>query len=153
MNCDEYQQKVSEFIDEELDSREIRMLFTHLGSCDACWRYYRRIERLHATMGSSALDRRTAEKETSIENDPAGGSIHRNNTGLKARPPMSLASFLLGSYVAFAVGILLTLLLLPAKDNLQPHPEDAFGPLHHQLMHGNSHTGPDGVQFSPWRQR
>jgi anti-sigma factor RsiW len=153
MNCDQYQQQVSEFVDEELEPRNIRTLFAHLGSCDECWTYYRRIERLHTAMSRPSLTRRTAEPETSNESSSGGRSLRSRHRWLASRHPMSPASILLGSYVAFVVGVLLTLLFLPQREDLRQLPGDTIVPMHYQMTPGNSNTVPGGVRFSPWRER
>jgi len=131
MNCDECQQRASEFLDEEIHPREIRMLFSHLGSCDECWTYYRRVERLHSMMNRPpTLDRVVVP-----------------------RHPVTSATFLLGSYVAFVIGVLLTLLLFPAKEDTRHLAIDQWPPYYYQTLAGDSRTGPNGGPLSPWRSR
>jgi hypothetical protein len=123
MNCDEYQQLASDFIDDELDPKEIRDLFSHLGSCDICWTYYRRVERLHTEM--------SRQKSVPVP--------HR-------RTP---ATVLLGGYVAFVVGILLTLLLLPPAGSTQPSTAEGWPTFHYHGASGSTSTGPGTEHAQP----
>ena len=43
MNCEEYQEHISQFIDGELDSTSESALFRHLGSCDHCRTFLKNI--------------------------------------------------------------------------------------------------------------
>jgi hypothetical protein len=125
MTCDGYHQLVSDFIDDELDPKEIRTLFTHLGSCDTCWTYYRRVERLHTEL--------SRPKSTSVRN---------------RRP---LAAVLLGGYVAFVIGVLVTLLLLPPVSITQPSTAEGWPPLHYQIAPGIPPTDPGTGYAEPRR--
>jgi anti-sigma factor RsiW len=152
MNCDRYQLQASEFVDDELDPREVRMLFVHLGSCDACWTYYLRIEHLHAAVSHTPM---TGDiKDSAVfhgrisEVSPASSQRRL----LQSQRLVPRASVLLGAYVAFVVGVLLTLLLFPARVDLRQFPSDTFVPLHLQTAPGNPHSIPGGLQSSPWRR-
>jgi anti-sigma factor RsiW len=152
MNCDRYQLQASEFVDNELDPREVRMLFVHLGSCDACWNYYRRIEHLHAAVTHTRITGDTRESPAFRGRISEVNPASSQRRLLQSRHSVSRASVLLGAYVAFVVGVLLTLLILPAREDLRQFPSDTFVPLHLQTAPRNPHTIPGGLQSSPWRR-
>jgi len=156
MNCDEVQQRISEFVDNELDSLGTRMLFTHLGSCDECWAYYRRIDRLHAVMSKPEVAKEISEVESSTERtSPTGKNLTSRPTRrwLRTRHAMTPASFLLGSYIAFVVGVILTLLLLPASEVPRQSTLDQWTPLYYQIPTGNPGTEIKGEGSLLWRRR
>lgn len=46
MTCDDHQEKVSQFLDNELPVDEERQLFRHLGGCDSCRRFLATVVRM-----------------------------------------------------------------------------------------------------------
>jgi anti-sigma factor RsiW len=50
MNCEQYQETISQFIDGELDSTGESSLFRHLGSCDHCRTFLKNILSLRNTL-------------------------------------------------------------------------------------------------------
>jgi hypothetical protein len=50
MNCDFYQQRVSAFMDDELNDNGASELFAHLGSCTACREFLRTTMQIDAAM-------------------------------------------------------------------------------------------------------
>jgi predicted anti-sigma-YlaC factor YlaD len=125
MTCDRYQQMVSAFIDDELSPEDVRPLFAHLGTCDACWTYYRRLECLHAEMQNTPDAAAHA-----ISDQPA--QKHRT----------SYATVALGGYLAFVIGVLLTLLLLPGRPDSAPSPSQQWMP---------PYAYPNSFHALPWR--
>lgn len=112
MACNEYQQQISEFIDAELPHRDLRPLFQHLGTCDACWQYYRRIERIRGILQESTPAEIGAapHRETDGEKIKNGAArIQRvQEPWVRQRMIVTPASLLLNSVVAFLLGVLLT---------------------------------------------
>jgi anti-sigma factor RsiW len=97
MTCNEYQQQISEFIDVELPHRDHRPLFQHLGTCEACWQYYRRIERIRGILQESTPAEVGAARTQRVHEPWA-----------RQRMIVNPASLLLNSVVAFLLGVLLT---------------------------------------------
>ena len=50
MNCEQYQEYVSQFIDGELDSKYESIMFRHLGTCDHCRSFLKNILSLRNTL-------------------------------------------------------------------------------------------------------
>jgi anti-sigma factor RsiW len=53
MNCDQYQEHISQYIDSELDSTSESALFRHLGTCDHCRSFLKNILSLRNTLTGS----------------------------------------------------------------------------------------------------
>jgi len=128
MTCDEYQQHLSEFLDDELDDQEVRPLFQHLGTCDACWTYYRRIEALHTALAEEASAK---GMKTGLGHSKSTGSAYRRDrpaspNWMNHRLSVTPASFLLGTLVAFMIGALLTLLLSSSGSAGMPATDDRW---------------------------
>jgi anti-sigma factor RsiW len=116
MNCDDYRQSVSGFVDEELGNAESRQLFRHLGTCDECWRYYRRITQLRnvlATESEPAGQQTESRQRRPVTTAGATKWPDRppERQWIKQRLAVSPASFLLTGFVAFLAGVLLVLML------------------------------------------
>jgi len=92
MTCREYQEAASAFLDGELLEGSRRSLFRHLGECDACWRFYRRIEAIHDALKISSADRGVAATPL-----------------LSRRVTIPIASMVLGAFLTFLATILVTL--------------------------------------------
>jgi anti-sigma factor RsiW len=151
MSCDDYQQRVSEFVDEELDPGEIRPLFQHLSTCDTCWTYYRRVERLHAVAS------RPVQKQEIEDNEPTPStrrvpesledqSVSPPEQWLAKRQAMTPAAFLLGGAVALIVGMLLTLALLPGRGESEQIAPEQWVPQYHHASAAASETASPGLR-------
>jgi anti-sigma factor RsiW len=93
MECSDYRLQTSMFIDDELPEADRRPLFRHLGECDSCWTYFRRIERLHGAL---------AEVPRSSSSWPVRPLLQRHIT-------IPVASVVLTVFLALLAGILMTL--------------------------------------------
>ena len=93
MECSDYRLQTSMFIDDELPEADRRPLFRHLGECDSCWIYFRRIERLHGAL---------AEVPRSSSSLPEQPLLQRHIT-------IPVASVVLTVFLALIAGILMTL--------------------------------------------
>ncbi len=68
MNCEQYQEKISQFVDGELPPAEENDLFTHLSTCENCRKFLKDVIALDNTISSTrqitvpaSLDRKVLE--------------------------------------------------------------------------------------------
>ncbi len=121
MTCDHYQQLASAFIDDELEEGKTRTLFEHLSTCDTCWRYYRRIERLHSLLAEEHAFARARMQEGRSETTRPGrkklpGRRSPQPEWLTQEVSLRSASVLLGIFMAFLLGVLVTLFVVSFDD-------------------------------------
>jgi anti-sigma factor RsiW len=129
MNCDDYRQFLSAFVDGELGNAESRQLYQHLGACDECWKHYRRIGRLREVLAAES-SAQGAHTESRRLKRPARSFLWIDQPPerqwLKQRLTVSPASFLLSSFVAFLVGMLLMLMLSSRNSATGPGLDDQW---------------------------
>ncbi len=101
MTCDDFRQEISEFIDAELPQRDLRSLFEHLATCDGCWKYYRRLERMHNVLQKPIPAVIAASPGREVQGK-------KTENWMRQRITVNPASFVLNGVVTFLLGALLT---------------------------------------------
>jgi anti-sigma factor RsiW len=99
MDCPDYRLQVSMFIDDELPEEDRRTLFRHVGECDACWTFFRRIEMIRAGL---VEERR----------GPPGTATRPL---LQRRISIPVATFVLAAFLALMAGVLFTLSIVVSE--------------------------------------
>ena len=71
MKCEEYEEQISELLDQELDDGRSRNLFAHLSGCEACRGFFDSVQKLRETLRDSALTSHQGVEEWRAHHHPA----------------------------------------------------------------------------------